>query len=386
MAVMSVISNIPVKISVIPENTKASLPLSNLLPGETLTVSVVDKLSPNQYRVSLKNISLMATSDIPLNIGEKLQVKVQSVQPQIILSVGDLHKPSSDMKLNEGLIQWRINPDSFIQLFSKVNEFSATLKSADLPLNMSAEEMDGLVKLFSDVVFSAETKTNPLFVKDFVAKLGLLLENNLSKMALHSIKDGNVPLVMDNLKASLLKLSAELTEALRNSPKNDTEVTARLTNLASFTKEALQTIEARQVINVVYQQNESGLYLQIPLAMGEALRQADVFITPDDKNASGSKKYSSCSVVIFLDLDYLGEIAVDASLREGCLRCVIKCENEEVKQIVDASAKQLKEALSGIGYGIDQIDCLRGFEMAQKRVEYIEHQLLGSTGLVNHFA
>jgi hypothetical protein len=120
--------------------------------------------------------------------------------------------------------------------------------------------------------------------------------------------------------------------------------------------------------------------------MGEALRQADVFITPDDKNASGSKKYSSCSVVIFLDLDYLGEIAVDASLREGRLRCVIKCENEEVKQIVDASAKQLKEALSGIGYGIDQIDCLRGFEMAQKRVEYIEHQLLGSTGLVNHFA
>ena len=386
MAVIPSISNIPVKISVIPENTKASLPLSNLLPGETLTVSVVDKLSPNQYRVSLKNISLTATSDIPLNIGEKLQVKVQSVQPQIILSVGDFHKPSTDMKLNEGLIQWRINPDSFMQLFSKVNEFSATLKSGGLPLNMSANEMDGLVKLFSDIIFSTQTKTNPLFIKDFVAKLGLLLENDLSKMASHSIKDVNVPLVMDNLKASLLKLSAELIEALRNSPKNDAEVTARLTNLVSFTKEALQAIEVRQVVNVVYQQNESGLYLQIPLAMGEALRRADIFITPDDKNASGPAKYSSCSVVIFLDLDYLGEISVDASLREGRLRCVIKCESEEVKQLVDASAMQLKEVLSAIGYGIDQIDCLQVSEMAQKRVEYIEQQLLGSTGLVNHFA
>lgn len=385
MAVTPVISNIPAKITAIADVNKPNIRLSNFLPGETVMVSVIDKLSPNQYRVLLKNVSLTATSDIPLNVGEKLQVKVQSMQPQIILSIGDAQKQSTGMKINEGLIQWRMNPDALMQLFSKVGEVSVALQSGDLPLNMSAKEMDGLVKLFRDVVFSAQTKTNPLFVKNFVTKLGLLLENDLSKMARPSAKDGNAPLIVDNLKASLLKLSAELTEALRNGPKFDAEMTAKLTNLASFTEKALQTIEARQAVNVVYQQNESGLYLQIPLDMGGALRQADVFITPDDKNAAGSKKYSSCSIMIFLDLDHLGEISIDASLHEGRIRCVIQCESEEVKQLVDASADQLKAALGSVGYGVDQIDCLNAFGLAYKRADYIGQQLLGSVDLVNNF-
>jgi hypothetical protein len=386
MAVSPVIPHISAKISEVAHVTKENLPLSNLLaPGETLTVSVLERLSPNQYRVSLKNVFLTATCDLPLNIGEKIQVKVQSIQPQIIFSIRDAQKQSPDMKINEGLIHWRMNPDSFTQLLSKVNDFLQMLKSGDLPLNASAKEIDSLVRLFKDVVFSTQTKMNPMFVKDFINKLGLLMENDLSKMSLQSARGGDVPLLMDNLKASLLKLSAELSEALRNSSKFDAEVTAKLMNLASFTSEALRTIEAKQAVNIIYQQNESGLYLQIPLAAGNSLRQADIFITPDDKNASSPRKYSFCSIMIFLDLDYLGELSIEASVREGHVRCVIKCECEEITQLVAASAGQLKEALSRIGYGVEQIDCLNASALERKRAEYIEQQLLGSVDLVNYF-
>ena len=384
MAVIPVTSNVPIKISAIAEITRTSLPLSNLILGETLTVNIVDKLAPNQYLMAVKDGFMKATSDIPLNVGEKLQVKVQSVQPQIILNVIDTQKQSTDAKVNERLLHWRVNPDSLSQVLSKVSEFSTHIKSSNLP-GVSQEDVDALMKLFSNLVFSSQTKNNPLFVKDFISRLGLLLENDLSKIASYFAKNVESPAVMDNLKTSLLRLSEIITQTLKDGPKLDTPATARLMNLASFTSEALQAIEVRQAVNVVYQQNESGLYLQIPIAQGDALRQADIFITPDDKNAIGAKKFSSCSIAIFLDLDYLGELSIDASLREGHIRCVIKCESEEVAELVTASAKKLKEALSGIGYSIEQIDCFQASELGRKRAEYIERQLLGSTDLVNDY-
>ncbi|MEE9912662.1 MAG: flagellar hook-length control protein FliK [Deltaproteobacteria bacterium] len=384
MALGPVHPGIAAKISSALEITRSNLPLSNLVPGEILTINVVEKISARQYLLTLKDASMTAMSELPLKTGEKLLVKVQAVQPQIILSLVDGQKQSTDSKINEALLQWRSHPDSLIRLLGKIPELSAHLQSGDLSSGITRKDMDTLMNLFRGIVFSSQTKTNPLFVKDFVSRLGLLLESDLSKMALRSLKD-RPSVLTDNLKASFIKLSAVIAEAMKDGSRLDAQALARLTNMASFTNEALQTIESRQAVNIIYQQNESGLYLQIPLAIGQMLRQADIFITPDDKNTSGSQKYSSCSIRIFLDLDYLGEMAIDASVREGRIRCLIKCESEAITELVSASAQKLKEALGTIGYGIEQLDCLQSSELAQKRVEYIEQQILGSTDLVNHF-
>ncbi|MEN6469429.1 MAG: hypothetical protein ABFD45_10830, partial [Smithella sp.] len=299
MAVLPLNSNIPVTIKTISEFVKTSLSLPNLVPGETLTVSVIEKQSSNQYLMAMKDVSIMAKSDIPLTVGEKLQVKVQSVQPQIVLNVMDVQKQMTDAKVNEKLLQWRMNPDALTQLLSKIDEFSVNFKSVDWPQSTSRGKMDVLIKLINDITLSSQTKTNPLFVKDFVSRIGLLLESDLGKMASLAAKGGTTAILAENLKTSLLKLSAAITDMLQEPAKMDGQVTSKLMNLSSFTSEALKALEGRQAVNIIYQQNESGLYLQIPLALGEALRQADIFITPDDKNAAGAKKYSSCSVVIF---------------------------------------------------------------------------------------
>lgn len=385
MAVVPVNSSLPVTISSTLEISRTNLPLSNIMPGETLALSVIEKISLNKYLLTLKDVSFTATSEIPLKAGDKLLVKVQNVHPQIILNLVDGQKQNTDAKINESLLQWRSSPESLGRLLSQVAEFSALVQSGDLPPGITQKDIDSLMKIFTHITYSSETKTNPLFVKDFVSSLGLLLENDLAKMVSRSLKDG-AQVLTENLKASLLKLSAAVTEALKDAPKLDSHATARLVNLSLFTAEALKTIEARQAVNVIYQQNESGLYLQIPLAMGGMLRQADIFITPDDKNADAPAKYSSCSVMVFLDMDYLGEISIDASLKEGRIRCVIKCENEEITELVRASGEKLKAALEGIGYGIERIDCLQATELRQKRSDYIEQQILGSMDLVNRFA
>jgi len=386
MAVVPVLPNAPTKTNSVLEVSRVHPAPLNVMPGETLTVTVTEKLTANRYLLAVKETVITATSDVPLSVGEKLQVKVQSLHPQILLNMLDAQKQSTDVKVNERLLQWRMNPDSLVQLLGRVAEVAADLKSGDVLPILTSKKIDNLIKLFNNIVFSSATKTNPLFVKNFASQLGLQLESDLARMAVLSTKDGGAVLPADNLKASLLSLSAALTEALTDPAVLDATTITKLAKLSSFAADALKAIEARQVVNVVYQRNESGLYLQIPLAQGEMLRSADIFIRPDNKNAKGTQKFSSCSVIIFLDLDYLGQVSIDASVREGHIRCVIKCENETVKDLFAASADQLKEALGGLGYGVEPIECLKVSDIAGRKAEYREQELLGFADLINHFA
>ncbi len=90
--------------------------------------------------------------------------------------------------------------------------------------------------------------------------------------------------------------------------------------------------------------------------------------------------------MIFLDLDILGKISVNASVREDSFRSLIKCEREEVKDIVSSELDKLKSVLSAIGYRVDYIDCLQEDELAQKREEYFGEQSFSAMDLINHFA
>jgi hypothetical protein len=346
----------------------------------------LEKLAGNKYLLAIKNMSIPASSEIPLNIGEKIQVKVGSLQPQIILNFAGDQNISDEPKINEKLLYWRANPDSLLQILSKFGEVMKDIQDGNLPLKFSKSEIEKLIKLFDAITFSNNTKGNNLFLKDFITNTGLLLENKLSKLIGEGTKGANSKLFDDNIKTLLLKLSAGIHELLRDSTKLDPQIKAKLMNMAGFTAEAIKTIEARQALNIVFQESDNGLILQIPLSLTDGLRQADIFIKPEDKNNQGGKNFSSCSIMIFLDLDILGKISVNASVREGSFRSLIKCEREEVKDIIASELGKLESVLSGIGYRVDYIECLQEEGLAQERKEYFEEQSFSAMDLVNYFA
>ena len=354
--------------------------------GETLEVTVLGKNAGNKYLLAIKNINISASSEIPLNIGEKIQVKVGSLQPQIILNFAGNQKISAEPKINEKLLYWRTNPDSLLQVISKFSELVKDIQDGYLPPKFSKSDIDKLIKLFDAIIFSNSTKGNNLFVKDFIVNTGLLLENKLSRLVDEGQKGITSQQFHDNIKSLLLKLSAQVQELLMDSTKLDPQIKAKLINMVGFTADAIKTIEARQALNIVFQESDNGVVLQVPLSMADGLRQADIFIRPDDKNNQGEKKFSSCSVMIFLDLDILGKISVNASVREGSFRTLIKCEREDVQEIIASELGKLKSVLSDIGYRVDYIDCLQDEGLAQEREEYFEKQSFSAVDLVNHFA
>jgi hypothetical protein len=381
MAVNSVIPGMSARPETVSVTSKTNLPLPQFKAGETLTVSVIEKIAADRYLMSAKNATFRATGSILLNAGDQIRVRVQSVQPQIVFNVLDAVPQQTAAKINGQLLQWRVNPDSFVQLLARLSEFSSLLKTTVLP-GFPPQEADALLAVFGGFIFSSRTKNNSMFVKDFLSRFGFLPKSDSATAAGSAIRSSE-DFPEDNLKALLLKLEEALQEARQG--KQGRQEVVRLAALSSFVTGALGSLEGRQAASIAYQQNESGLYLQVPLALGQVLRQADIFIFPDDKNARGENKFSSCRVVIFIDMDILGHIAVDVSLKAGRMNCLIQCETEKSVQLIGEATRKLKDALCAIGYTVDRLDYFKATGLNRKKMEYIDEILIGSAGIVNDF-
>ncbi|NTW07196.1 MAG: hypothetical protein HGA29_05060, partial [Syntrophaceae bacterium] len=191
------------------EKPLSNSPLQGVVLGETIEATVLEKLAGDKYTVALKNANIPATSNAPLNIGEKLTVKVNSLQPQIILNIIDNKNQSGNSSINGNLLQWRTNPEALVEVVNKFVEIAKLLKSFDLPQSFSESDVRKLIKLFDDIILSRQTTTNkPLFLKDFVSRTGLLLESSLKQIIDDSSQKSVQKPLDDNLKALLLKLSS----------------------------------------------------------------------------------------------------------------------------------------------------------------------------------
>jgi hypothetical protein len=367
------------------EISRSSVSLKGVLLGEIIPTTVLEKSAGNKYTLAVKNMQIPATSNIPLNVGDKLLVKVNSLQPQIVFNVVENINQNGSVIINENLLQWRANPEALLQTINKLAGFAKLVQTGELPSAISRSDAEKLIKLFDNIIFSPHTKNNPLFLKDFISKTGLLLENSLRQLVAGASKGRMEKPLEDNLKVLLLKLSSSVSEVLKNNSRLDVEVIDRLTKILAFTDEALKTIEVKQVLNSVFQDSDNGLVLQVPVALADGFRLVDIVITPEEKDGQGKSKFSSCSVAVFLDLDILGQIAVIASFREGGVSCVIKCESAEVKDMITNNLDELKHSLAGIGYLIGYIDCIQEEGLMNEREEFLSRQSFFADQLINFF-
>jgi hypothetical protein len=336
---------------------------SPLSVGEVIEVQVLEKSGPSRFILDAKKLTLLAESDLPLAAGEKLTVKVQQLSPAIILRLLTPEQPSP-LLTREHALAYLAKSEALGELFTVGRDVLDQKSLLALLPDKAKGQIRNILKIMDASVFSEKTLKNPMFVKDYISNLGLLLESSLRKVV-----EGREGKLEEGLKGALLKLSEALQTEATPGRLTDPEAGHRIDQLLKLTETSTQTIENHQVINVSNRENGGNYVLQLPILFPDGIRNGELFIEVDqDKNGQGGqKKYK---VVMFLDMDSLGEVMIDASLTGRTLTCFFKVGDPETRQFISPFLDELKNSITGLGYDCGPLTCILANRIRETREEY----------------
>jgi hypothetical protein len=139
--------------------------------------------------------------------------------------------------------------------------------------------------------------------------------------------------------------------------ENSKENIKNITQLIDFTEKSIKTIEGHQILNLQSSIKNEGYFFQIPVFLREEVSTADIFIdTQKEGKGSNSKKRSH--VLIFLDLDALGDMMVDASLAGNSMGCVFKFADPSAKEFFSSFIGELENKITEVGFETVFLNCV----------------------------
>ncbi len=338
----------------------ATLPVS---VGELLEVTVGEKVGPSRYLLSWKGFQFAAATDISLHSGEKLTVRLEQLHPGIVLRLGGQENPAA--LFADYLRDYRANPQALAEIFQRGQDVFGQQATDDLLSETGQQALANVKKLMEALLCSPESLKNPFFLKEYISKLGLLLERQWQAAVTQGKSAG--PLPGDTLKGALLKLAAELQGILKGSVASEPDKFAQLSNLAKLTEEMVKAIETQQVVNVQVQENINKYLLQLPLFFHDGIKKGEIFIEGEKDQKAEKEGKNKFHVVMFLNMDRLGDIMVDASLAGNRIGCAFKFADPEARVFFSSFLEGLGDALRRAGYDCHYLTCSTGEDLQAER-------------------
>ena len=356
----------------------ASSPTSmiSLTLGESVDARVLTHDRDHRALLQIKNATLIADTKLPLQIGEKLALRVDQLHPGIVLRIIAGEDPDI-VNANEFAKLYRSNPGALKDVIVALQD----LFNGELLNDTANKAVQRLYKMLDHLIISKTNATNPLFVKDYITALGLTLErrlmNALSNPA--SLKDKET---RHTLKEILLKLSSEPQTIQGTRDSAEPDLSKKVEQPLNIIDHALKVIESLQVVNVLAQEQENLFLFQIPFQCPNGIRMQDIFIETD-REKDGENTGKPYRVVLFLDMDALGELGVDAGLKDRSLRCTIKCRTKDVLDYMSVLLPELQKKLSGIGYETCRLECVLVEDIQSWKHEFLAEYKLFSQNMIN---
>ena len=343
-------------------------PIPPLVLGERLNVLVLGDSHNRKTLLQIKNSTLLAESSLPLQSGETLTVHVDQLHPILVLRTISTEEAEIS-RTNEFLKFYRSNPGALKEMIASLKALFSEGTPNQISHFLPKGEAQNLHKILNQIIISEDNIADPLFLKDYITALGLTGERKLLKAlsdpaALAEKKSGST------LKEILLKLSAEL-RAVQTAPGDKEPDGFRIRQFTDLADHAATVIESLQIVNVLAQEQDGLFMLQIPVQFPDGIRMQELFIETDrEKGEQDAGK--QCRIVLFLDMDSLGELAVDMGLKEGTLHCTFKCPDQKVFDFMQPLLPALGDALSGIDYAVGVIQCVLDRDIGSWKQDFLQ--------------
>ncbi|MGZ3577892.1 MAG: hypothetical protein ACXU98_02645 [Syntrophales bacterium] len=364
-------------------HSKNSIRFPGISIGEILEAGVTGKMDDQKILITLKGISMQADSDVQLNAGDKIQVRVEDIHPQIVLRI--VEGGYSEESDRAGYLKLhRSNPEA---LSNMMTEAIRQFNSADLGKllrYLPGTDFQKIVTLLKSLFYSPETKGSN-FLRDYLSKLGLTMESQLREVVEGKLNIGDGDLQAENLKGLLTELSSDLHNLLMNQDFLDREEKIVLASLSKYIDSSIKTIESQQIINVILQDAESKYLFQIPILFPDGVRKGDIFVEYD-RHSKNEREKDQYRVNFFLSMDILGDMIINAELKGEKIDCVLKCADDKICDLVSSSLGELRKSLLALGCKIDMLKCITGVDLIGEKLDYYQDRVLYNREVVDLFA
>jgi hypothetical protein len=353
--------------------------------GDTVEATVMKALPDNRYLLNIKNTSTLADSQVPLTAGAKITLQVEKLTPGVLLRVTSSTQGEAAV-INKYLLLHRSNPVALGEIFSKIGELLTNSKSLPPSLTIVSANLEKISQLSEKIIISGIKQPYVNNLTDYAKSLGLNMEHDLVKSLVQGLKisksDDQISVkrlfmdILNNLNAFTGDVS-NIDDALLN----------QLKQLRSFAEESISALETHQILNVLSRESDGPYILQFPFAFPEGVRMQDVYIERENEQGKDNEgKAVSFHMTIFLDLDQIGEITLDARFLSKKIDCVFHCQNEDVSHFVGNYLGELKGKLEGAGYDVGGLQCLVEENIHIMRQEYLSRQPFNNRSALNLFA
>jgi len=333
----------------------------HLSAGELLEALVLSQHGDGKVTLQVKNTSFAAETLVALNAGEKLMVRVEQILPQVVLRIVG----GTDMqKITDLLCLHRSNPGALAELFSGAKDI---LNPAGIEMHAgqaAAKSVRLLLQILDASVFSGATAGNPLFLKDMMGWIGLLLERNILKGQEKSDRG-------ETVKELLLKLAGDIRDA---------GAAERFKEILAFLERGTKAIEGQQIAAVLGQELDRSLVLQAACQFPAGIRMQDIFIDQETDGPDGVQRFHA---VLLLSMDALGEVIADASAYGSRLDCVLYCKTQEAIDFLIVLLPELRERLAAAGYAESFLRCALQRDMQDAKNGYMAKRSLYSLHAVD---
>jgi len=355
--------------------------------GDVLRALVVEKMNHNEVLLSTRGSILLAKSDLSLNAGDHLDLKVDETYPEILLRL--MSPADADIiPYRSNLAMFRSSPQG---LFSVIKNGLGLFQGDFQPITpfINKTEEDSILRMINSLIYSEKSLDNPLYLKEFITNIGYLLEKNLrksSERATEKWKSSHLK-SSKNLKSLLTELSSKLHRITEAAVSDlDPQLLESLKSLSSYADVSLETISNQQVVNVIGQEEDQGYYFQIPFQVDDDLRMADLFINFNDRYAKSTKRNDLLQFVLFLDMDALGDMMVNVTYNQKKLCGSFRCSRSDTRDFLLDYLGTLDDRLNSAGYGPNYFNVYLSSDLAKEKAEFIEDKIIYSKKVINCFA
>ena len=310
------------------------LMLSNWRVGQVINALVVDRMPSGGMLLSAGGREFVTPMDLPVQPGNRLQLEVQKIAPQLVLKAF-----LPDATAGSGKTQSALLSNPLVSADTRVANTATLLSTiaASPPLRAFISQSPALTALFASLTGQAlpSSLLSSGSLAQAVAQSGLLTEANLAA--------GRDARAKGSAKTQLTQIQRMLGEMTTAGLQPESR--GSLSSLSELTNAALANLGQQQLTSIPQDGGSQRWVFSLPLELSAGFTDLSMTVERDASGAQGSSEDQEWRVQLQLELPSAGPIKAVVTMKGSDISIVLQSQSASVRGLFEQTFSDLRNRL-----------------------------------------